>query len=162
MCEFVAWNRHDRGATEVRTELPCSTIVEQQRCVPIVPCRFHDRGPTEVRTVSIRGATEVSTDRYRDRDRQWRCAPCRFHHRGSDRGAHHRMVCAMVQGLLLFCADCEDVRGGLQMMFMSGRLAMTRQHSLVDCSRTASIFAHDVTWRTGACNGESFYWTKRL
>ena len=35
------------------------------------------------------------------------------------------MVCAMVQWLLLFCADCEDVRGGLQMMFMSGRLNFT-------------------------------------
>ena len=45
-----SWSRHDRGATEVRTDRVDSTIVEQQRCVP---CRFHDRGATEVRTVPI-------------------------------------------------------------------------------------------------------------
>ena len=48
-----------------------------------------------------------------------------------------------------FCADCENVRAGFQMMFMSGRLTMTHQHGFVDCSWTASIFAHIMMWPAG-------------
>ena len=91
----------------------------------LLPCQFHDRGTTEVHNNDVNGLFLQQ------------CG----------------MVCTMVQWLLI-CADCKCVQASFQMMFMSGRLAMTHHHSLVDCSRTASIFAHDVTWHTGACNGE--------
>ena len=128
---FVAWNRHDRGAVTIVEQQRCAPCrfhdcgATEVHTVPI-PRSWSNRGAHRVdftiapHQFHDRGATEVRTDRYRADStivEQQRCLPCQFHNRGTTEVRNndmnglflqHRMVCAMVQWLLI-CVGCKDV-----------------------------------------------------